>query len=54
MSDLKVEIQEILYKFYNCALTHSRMPERQDDGTIKWVCKEGRREKENGQNTTQN
>jgi adenine C2-methylase RlmN of 23S rRNA A2503 and tRNA A37 len=41
ISEMSKDLKESLVKHYKCALIHSRIPERQEDGSIKWVCKEG-------------
>lgn len=40
-SEIPKEINDVLVKHYTCALLHSRIPKKEKDGSIKWVCKEG-------------
>jgi hypothetical protein len=35
------ELPKKIEKHYECRLLHSSIPTRQEDGTIKYICKEG-------------
>lgn len=46
-SKMPEKLEKHLIKSWKCDLMHSRIPERQEDGTYKWVCKECEKELNN-------